>query len=76
MFIEAGAAMFKLITTLVRRQSAAAAEAIAGLKAGRDAGQAAQAAQAQLAAEIATVVGGTMGGILFMPVDWWMRPFW
>jgi len=73
MFIEAGAAMFKLITTLVRRQSAAAAEAIAGLKAGRDAGQA---AQAQLAAEIATAVGGTMGGILFMPVDWWMRPFW
>ena len=73
MFIEAGAAMFKLITTLVRGQSAAAAEAIAGLKAGRDAGQA---AQAQLAAEIATAVGGTMGSILFMPVDWWIRPFW
>ena len=73
MFIEAGAAIFKLITTLVRRQSAAAAEAIAGLKAGRDAGQA---AQAQLAAEIATAVGGTMSGILFMPADWWMRPFW
>lgn len=69
-FIEAGAAMFKLITTLVRGQSAAAAEAIAGLKADRDA------AQAQLAAEIATAVGGTMGSILFMPVDWWMRPFW
>ena len=65
--------MFKLIAILGRWQSAAAAEAIAGLKAGRDAGQA---AQAQLAAEVATAGGGTMGGILFMPVDWWMRPFW
>ena len=74
MFLKAGAAMFKVITTLVRGQSEAA-EAIAGLKADRDAGQAAQAAQAQLAAAIATAAGGTMGRIPFMPVAWWMRGF-
>lgn len=77
MFLKAGAAMFKVITTLVRGQSEAA-EAIAGLKADRDAGQAGQAgqaAQAQLAAAIATAAGGTMGRIPFMPVAWWMRGF-